>query len=292
MADTLRITFVGVGIMGGPMAANLIKAGFPVTVWNRTVSKAGELVAAGARHVEILEASAQDADAVHICLKNPPAVEEVLFDGGLIHAMKPGQILVDHGTTGLSLTRRIAQVCAERGIAFLDAPISGGVEGARGATLAIMAGGEQPVFEQVRPALEAMGKTVRYVGPSGSGQALKLTNQLLVIVQQFAAAEAFAFARKAGVDGAVFGEIILNAWGRSFMLERSLPGFLAGDHTPGRASLAGLQKDGGLIADSAAELTQPLPLFDAAKALLARACERGYGEEDITASLKLYEMSS
>jgi 3-hydroxyisobutyrate dehydrogenase-like beta-hydroxyacid dehydrogenase len=288
MPDQLRILFLGTGIMGAPMAANLLRASFDVTVWNRTAAKAEPLVRAGARSVQVLERAVHDAEAVHLCLKHPAAVEDVLLGGGVLHAMHAGQVLVDHGTTGLALTRRIAQVCGERGIRFLDAPISGGVEGARAATLAIMAGGEEPVFERVRPALEAMGGTVRYVGPSGSGQALKLANQLLVIVQQFAAAEAFAFARKAGVDGQVFGEIVSNAWGRSFMLERSLPGFLAGDHAPGRASLNGLLKDGRLIAECAGELAQPTPLFQAAATLLTAAADRGYGENDITAALEMY----
>lgn len=284
----MRITFLGTGIMGGPMVANLLRAGFPVTVWNRTASKTADLVKAGATQAEVLERSVQGADAVHLCLLNPAAVESVLFDGGVLHAMAPGQTLADHGTTGLALTRRIAQVCTERGIQFLDAPISGGVEGARDATLAIMVGGEQPVFERLRPALEAMGRTVRHVGPTGSGQIMKLANQLLVLVHQFAAAEAFAYARKAGVDGQVFAEIISNAWGRSFMMERSLPGFLANDHTGGRASLTTLLKDAGLIGEGATELKQPVPVFEAAKGLLAEAIERGYGGEDITASLRMY----
>ncbi|HLY64723.1 MAG TPA: NAD-binding protein, partial [Chloroflexota bacterium] len=163
-----------------------------------------------------------------------------------------------------------------------------GFEGARDATLAIMAGGEREVFEQVRPVLQALGRTVRHVGLGGSGQALKLTNQLLVIIHQLAAAEAFAFARKAGVEGQVFGEILSNAWGRSFMLERSLPGFLADDHSPGRTSLALFLKDANLISDGTAELGQTLPLFDAAKALLGGAVDLGYGGQDITATLRLY----
>jgi 3-hydroxyisobutyrate dehydrogenase-like beta-hydroxyacid dehydrogenase len=284
----LRTIFLGLGIMGAPMAGNLLRAGFPLTVWNRSRDKERPLVEAGARPAQVLEAAVHDAEAVHLCLKNPMAVEEVLFDRGVLFAIQPGGLLVDHGTTGLALTRRIAQVAAERGVRFLDAPVSGGVEGARDASLAIMAGGEEPVFQRARPALEAMGSTVRYVGPSGSGQALKLANQLLVIVHQFAAAEAFTFARQAGVDGQVFGEIIGSAWGRSFMLERSLPGFLAGDHAPGRASLGTLLKDSGLIGQSAAELSQRLPLFEAAQALLAQTIENGYAEEDITAALKLY----
>ena len=284
----MNITFIGLGTMGAPMVLNLLKAGHEVTVWNRTRSKEEPLLAAGARTAEALEAAVHTSESTHLCLKDPAAVEEVLFKGGALHAMQPGHVLVDHGTTGLALTRRVAKVASERGVHFLDAPISGGVEGARAASLAIMAGGEQQVFEQVRPALDAMGKTVRYVGPSGSGQALKLANQLLVIVHQFAASEAFAFARKAGVDSQVFGEILMNAWGRSFMLERSLPDFAACAHEPGRTSMNLFLKDAGLIAEGTGEIGQALPLFTTAKGLLEDAISSGFGGEDITASLELY----
>lgn len=284
----MNITFIGIGTMGAPMARNLLQAGHQVTIWNRTRPKEDSLLAAGAKHAEVLEAAVHESDSTHLCLKDPAAVEEVLFRGGVLHAMPPGRVLVDHGTTGLALTRRIAKVANERGVHFLDAPISGGVEGARAASLAIMAGGEQQVFDRMKPVLDAMGKTVRYVGPSGSGQALKLTNQLLVIIHQFAASEAFAFARKAGVDGQVFGEILMNAWGRSFMLERSLPDFLAATHEPGRTSMNLFLKDAGLIANGTGEIGQALPLFTTAKGLLEDAIGRGFGGEDITASLELY----
>ncbi|HLY64562.1 MAG TPA: NAD(P)-dependent oxidoreductase [Chloroflexota bacterium] len=284
----MNITFVGLGTMGAPMVVNLLKAGHQVTVWNRTREKEEPLLAAGARRAAVLEAAVHEAESTHLCLKDPAAVEEVLFRNGVLHAMQPGRVLVDHGTTGLALTRRVAKVANERGVRFLDAPISGGVEGARAATLAIMAGGEHQVFEQVRPALDAMGKTVRYVGPSGSGQALKLANQLLVIIHQFAASEAFAFARKAGVDGQVFGEILMNAWGRSFMLDRSLPDFVAGTHESGRTSMNLFLKDAGLISEGTGEIGQALPLFTTAKRLLEDAIGRGFGGEDITASLELY----
>jgi 3-hydroxyisobutyrate dehydrogenase-like beta-hydroxyacid dehydrogenase len=284
----MNITFIGLGTMGAPMVQNLLRAGHQVTVWNRTRSKEDPLLAAGACHADALEAAVHEAESTHLCLKDPAAVEEVLFRNGALHAMQPGRVLVDHGTTGLALTRRVAKVATERGVHFLDAPISGGVEGARAASLAIMAGGERQVFEQVLPALDAMGKTVRYVGPSGSGQALKLANQLLVIIHQFAASEAFAFARNAGVDSQVFGEILMNAWGRSFMLERSLPDFAAGTHAPGRTSMNLFLKDADLIANGTGEIGQALPLFMAAKGLLEDAIGHGFGGEDITASLELY----
>lgn len=284
----MNITFIGLGTMGAPMALNLLKAGHQVTVWNRTRSKEEPLLEVGARRTDALEAAAHESESTHLCLKDPAAVEEVLFRAGVLHAMQPGSILVDHGTTGLALTRRVAKVANERGVHFLDAPISGGVEGARAASLAIMAGGEEQVFQKVKPALDALGKTVRYVGPSGSGQALKLANQLLVIIHQFAASEAFAFARKAGVDGQVFGEILMNAWGRSFMLERSLPDFVAGSHAPGRTSMNLFLKDADLIANGTGQIGQALPLFTTAKSLLEDAVGRGLGGEDITASLELY----
>jgi 3-hydroxyisobutyrate dehydrogenase len=288
----MNITFIGLGTMGAPMALNLLKAGHQVTVWNRTRAKEEPLLAAGAKRAEVLEAAVHDADSTHLCLKDPAAVEEVLVGKGVLHAMQPGRVLVDHGTTGLALTRRVARAASERGVHFLDAPISGGVEGARAASLAIMAGGERQVFEQVRPALDAMGKTVRYVGPSGSGQALKLANQLLVIIHQFAASEAFAFAREAGVDGQVFGEILMNAWGCSFMLKRSLPDFIAGTHEPGRTSMNLFLKDADLIASGTGEIGQALPLFMTAKRLLEEAVAKGLGGEDITASLELYAGST
>jgi 3-hydroxyisobutyrate dehydrogenase-like beta-hydroxyacid dehydrogenase len=285
MAGKGRVAFLGLGTMGAPMAVNLVKAGFDVAVWNRTADKAKPVAAAGARQVEHPRQAAVDVDAVHLCLLNPQAVEDVIFGEGLLVGMTPGQVLVDHGTTGLEVTRRVAQAATERGILFADAPISGGVEGARAASLAIMVGGEAEVFERIRPTLEALGKTVRHAGPVGSGQALKLANQLMVIVNQFAAAEAFAFARAAGVDGGVFAEVLSNAWARSFMLERSLPNFLANDHAGGRTAVAMFLKDAGLIAGDAAA---PLPVFAAAHALLKEAIDHGFGQDDITATLQLY----
>ncbi|MHB8618700.1 MAG: NAD(P)-dependent oxidoreductase, partial [Chloroflexota bacterium] len=253
MSDKPRLAFVGLGVMGAPMAASLLRAGFPLTVHNRTRSREAPLVALGARSAT-LPAAVAGADIVLTCLKNPDAVEEIYFGtptespaDGMLAAMRPGQILIGHETASVAFARRVALACRARGVDFLDAPVSGGVEGATAASLSIMAGGNPAIFERVEPVLAAMGRTVRHVGPTGSGQALKLANQLLVIVQQFAAAEAFAFAAKAGVDGEVFGDVILKSWGRSFMLERSMPGFLAGDFSGGRASVAGLLKDGCLV---------------------------------------------
>ncbi|MBV8087328.1 MAG: NAD(P)-dependent oxidoreductase [Chloroflexi bacterium] len=280
-----RIGFIGLGTMGGPMALNLVRAGFDVTVWNRTGAKCAPLVEAGARQVEFASQVASHADAVHLCLLNPQAVHDVVFGEGLLVAMKPPQILVDHGTTGLHMTQTVATAAMERGVPFVDAPISGGVEGAREASLAIMAGGEREAYDRILPTLNALGQTVRYTGPSGSGQALKLANQLLVIIHQMAASEAFVFARKAGVGGQVFAEVLTNAWGRSFMLERSLPNFLANDHAGGRTNVAMFLKDAWLIADDA---PAPLPVFDAAKERLEQAIDARLGEDDITAALKLY----
>jgi 3-hydroxyisobutyrate dehydrogenase-like beta-hydroxyacid dehydrogenase len=201
--------------------------------------------------------------------------------------MRRGQVLIDHGTSGVSLARELAAAGAERGVEVLDAPISGGVEGARAGTLAVMAAGSRTGFERVQPAFDAMGKTIRFVGPAGSGQALKLANQLLVVIHQVAAAEAFAFARKAGVDGELFHEVLLNAWGRSFMMERGRPNFVSNSFEQ-RANPETLAKDLNLVRDSARELDARLDLTEAAGRLWQELLDRGYGGEDITAALKLY----
>jgi len=288
----MRLAFIGLGIMGSPMAVHLAKAGHQLAVFNRTRSREQPLVELGAISAPTPADAVHGVEIVHLCLKNQDVVRDAVFQGGLLAAMQPGQILVDHGTSGVALARELARAGSQRRVDVVDAPISGGYEGARDATLAIMAGGEADVFERVRPLLETMGTTVRHVGPAGSGQALKLANQLLCVVNQFAAAEAYAFARKAGVDGRLFGEVILNAWGRSFMLERAMPNFLAGDHAGGRTSLTTYMKDIRLLADSALELGQRIDLSERATALLQEAVDAGLAESDITSALELYSQQA
>ncbi|MDE3075255.1 MAG: NAD(P)-dependent oxidoreductase, partial [Chloroflexota bacterium] len=209
---------------------------------------------------------------------------------GILSAVRAGQTLVDHGTTGIALTQELARRAESLGARLLDAPISGGVAGAEAATLSIMVGGDRQVFEAHGQLFQAIGKTIRYVGPSGSGQALKLANQLLVIVHQLAAVEAFALAEKAGVSADVFGEIIPNSWGQSRMLELILPRLVKrsfGDSGPSLWS-----KDEQLIEEAAAGLHQPIPMLQAARKLLDQGIAAGLGMADLAAALQIYEAGS
>ncbi|MBV8084184.1 MAG: NAD(P)-dependent oxidoreductase [Chloroflexi bacterium] len=284
----MNLAFIGTGVMGSPMAENLARGGHQLTVWNRTRTREAPVLALGARSAATPLDALAGADAVHVCLLTGQITRELLLgNDGLLATMQPGQVLVDHGTSGVAVARELAAAGAERGIEVLDAPISGGVEGARAGTLAIMAAGSRAGFERVLPAFESMGKTIRFVGPAGSGQALKLANQLLVVIHQLAAAEAFGFARKAGVDGELFHDILLNAWGRSFMMERGRENFVSNTFEQ-RANPGTLAKDLNLVRDSARELGARLDLTEAAGKLWQELLDRGYAGEDITAALKLY----
>jgi len=270
------------------MAMNLAKAGYPLTVYNRTREREQPLLAAGAASAPDVAAAVARADVVLSCLRDPAAVRDVFLGaGGVISATTAGQVLVDHGTSGIALARELAARATAAGADFVDAPISGGPDGAAAATLSIMAGGSRAAFERLQPVLGAMGATIRYTGPSGSGQALKLANQLLVIVHQIVAAEAFAFAEKAGIDGHVFQEVILNSWGQSRMLERIVPRFASRSFAllPNAPLFL---KDEALIEEGAAELGTPLPILKTVRSLLDRMVELGYGG-DLAAALKLYE---
>ncbi|MGH2363658.1 MAG: NAD(P)-dependent oxidoreductase [Chloroflexota bacterium] len=283
-----RIAFIGLGHMGGPMALNLARAGYPLTVYNRTREREQPLLAAGAASAPDVATTVATADVVLSCLRDPAAVREVFLGaGGVLTATTAGQILVDHGTSGIALARELAARATAAGADFVDAPVSGGPDGAAAGTLSIMAGGSRAAFDRLRPVLRAMGTTIRYTGPSGSGQALKLANQLLVIVHQMVAAEAFAFAAKAGIDGQVFQEVIPSSWGQSRMLERIVPRFASRSFAllPNAPLFL---KDEALIEEGAAELDTPLPILKTVRGLLDRMVELGYGG-DLAAALKLYE---
>src|SRR5690606_8065696 len=189
MSNKMAIAFLGTGLMGAPMVRCLLKAGFPVTVWNRDPAKAAPLVADGARHAQSPAEAVVGADIVFTMLTNGAAVTEVLFDKGVADAMEPGKIVVDCSSIAPPIARENAKRLAERGIRNLDAPVSGGTAGATAGTLAIMAGGNQADVEELKDVFAALGR-VTYVGPSGAGQICKLANQQIVAVTIGAVAEA------------------------------------------------------------------------------------------------------
>ncbi len=230
----MKVGFIGLGRMGKPMALNVLKAGFLLTVHNRSQGAVEELVAAGARRASSPAQVAQECDVVLTCLPDVPTSDHIfLGQDGLLAAARPGQVFVDHSTVTLALSRRCAQAATARGAYFLDTPISGGPERAADGTLTIMVGGDRQAFDKVEPVFKAMGKNVRYAGGSGAGTVFKLINQLLASINICAVAEAMVMAEKAGVDRQALLEVLNTSWGGSAVLARrgrsSWPGSSTGE---------------------------------------------------------------
>ncbi len=254
-----RIGFVGLGIMGAPMAQNLLKAGFEVAVWNRTASKCEPLVSAGAKAAESPAAVAAASEVTVSCVTNSADVEEVVLGpSGIAEGAAPGSVHIDCSTISPEVTRQIAAKLAERQVQMLDAPVSGGDVGAKAGTLAIMVGGESATFERCLPVLQAMGKTIVHVGPSGAGQVVKLCNQVAGGLNLLAMAEAIALARRAGVDPAKMLEVVSAGAAGSWMLQNLGPRALDGDFAPG-FMVELMQKDLRLALEAATASLTPLP---------------------------------
>ena len=217
MSSPTKIGFLGIGLMGSHMARNLLKAGFPVTAWNRTSVKAQALIADGADVTATTVEAVAEADVIITMLSDGPTVHELLFDKELVAAMKTGAILIDMSSIKPSEARTHAALMRERGLRHLDAPVSGGTKGAETGSLAIMAGGDEATFKTAFPVLSAMGRPVR-VGPDGSGQLSKLANQTIVAVTIGVVAEAMLLAEKGGADPAAIRDALKGGFADSIIL--------------------------------------------------------------------------
>ncbi|HEV7125834.1 MAG TPA: NAD(P)-dependent oxidoreductase [Ktedonobacterales bacterium] len=288
----MRAGFIGLGIMGKPMARNLLKAGFALTIYARRPETVGDLVAAGATLVGSAAAVGQAAEVIVTMLPNAPEVEEVVLGPrGVLAGAAAGAIVVDMSTIAPAASRRLAAACAARGVAFLDAPVSGGSVGAERGTLSIMVGGEAAAFATCRPLFEAMGRpeTLFHVGPSGSGEVVKLANNLLCGVIAAASAEALALGVKNGVDAATVANIIGVSSGASWQLSNVFPlRVWDGSFTPGFMTDL-LLKDLGLALDLAAEGGVPLRLTELARELYEQSRAAGHGRDDYTAVIQQIE---
>jgi 3-hydroxyisobutyrate dehydrogenase len=230
----LRTAFIGLGIMGGPMAGHLLAGGFALTINTRTKSRAADLLARGAKWAPTPAEAAANADVVFICVPDTPDVQQVVSGkDGIASAARAGQIIIDHSTISPTATREMADTLAGKGAKFLDAAVSGGDVGARNATLSIMVGGDEAAFAQARPLLEKMGKTITYCGSSGSGQLTKLVNQILVSVTNLAVCEALTFAKASGLDPTKTIAAVGGGAAGSWQLTNLGPRMLAGDFAPG-----------------------------------------------------------
>jgi 3-hydroxyisobutyrate dehydrogenase len=252
-----RLGFIGLGTMGHGMALNLLVAGNYLTVWNRTPDKAVDLVCdVAADPVELGTTS----DIVFVCVSDTPDVEEVVFgENGVMKGLKSGALIVDHSTISPGATKELAARAAEAGVDWLDAPVSGGAEGAENGTLAVMVGGPGKALDRVRPFMEAYSKTITHIGEEhGSGQMVKAVNQVLVVLNELAASEALLLAQGAGLDlGTTLSAVEGGAAG-SWMLTNRGPQMIARDWRPG-FTIDLQQKDLRIVLDSADELGIPLP---------------------------------
>ena len=279
----MKIGFVGLGRMGMPMSRRLLKAGFYLTVHNRSRGKVEEMARLGAYAASSAAEVTTASDIVLTCLPDVPTVERVFLDNdGIVASARPGQILVDHSTVAPSTSRRIAQAAESRGVSFLDAPVSGGVERAADGTLTIMVGGDQGAYQKARPVFEAFGANVRHVGTIGSGSVVKLVNQLLVGIHSVAAAEALLVGAKAGADPQVLLEILSTSWGASFMLSRNGPVMVERDFANARAPLRLVIKDLTLMWEFAREIGSPTPLGDRSLEIAQEAVNSGMEEMDVS----------
>jgi 3-hydroxyisobutyrate dehydrogenase len=256
MSDS--IGFIGLGIMGRGMARNLLEGGFDVRVWNRTASRMDPLVEAGAAAATGPDDVAAHSDIVITCVSDTPDVEEVVLgDGGVREGARPDTLVVDMSTISPHVTRRIAERLAEEDVHMLDAPISGGSEGAAEGTLSIMVGGDPAHVERAMPAFEAMGTTITHVGPIGAGQTVKLVNQILVVVNMWAVGEAMLFAEAADLDLEKTLSAVTGGAAGSWMLSNRGPQVADRDWRPG-FTIDLQQKDLRLALEAADEMEVPL----------------------------------
>jgi 2-hydroxy-3-oxopropionate reductase len=284
-----RLGFIGLGIMGRPMAKNLIKAGYALTVWNRSRPGMDELASAGAATASSPREVAERSDVVITIVTDSPDVEQVaLGPGGIVEAARPGLVHIDMSTISPEVTRRIAARLAEAGAAMLDAPVSGGDQGAIAGTLSIMVGGEEETFRRCRPIFEAMGKNVVYCGPSGAGQTVKLCNQIVVALNNLAMCEALVFAMKAGIPPATMLQAVTAGAGASWALSNLAPRVLGRDFRPG-FKVAHQQKDLRLALETADRITLPLPGTGLVHHLFSAVEAWGLGEEGTQSLVKALE---
>ena len=284
-----KLGYIGLGLMGKSMARNLLKAGFPVVVHNRSRTAVAELVAEGAQEAHSPAEVAAQVDVVFTNLPDSPDVELVaLGPGGVIEAARPGLIFVDHSTIKPATARHIAEKLGEKGVLALDAPVSGGDIGARQGTLAIMVGGDAGALETVRPALEAMGKTITHVGGPGAGQIAKACNQIMVAAQMVAMGELLIFARKAGADPQKIIEAIRGGAAQCWTLDVKPPRLFAGNRQPGFKAYM-QAKDLNIVVESARQYGVPLPSAGLDAQLFNAMLEMGMAELDNSAVLGIIE---
>jgi 3-hydroxyisobutyrate dehydrogenase-like beta-hydroxyacid dehydrogenase len=280
----VNVAFIGLGAMGEPMARNLATSS-SLSVYNRSATKAEAVVGLGATLAASPAAAARTADIVCTCVSTPEALRAVMLgEDGAIAGAQPGTLFIDFSTVDPAAVREMVDTCVKKGCRFLEAPVSGGVKGAKTGTLTIMVGGDETDFERAQPILKTVGETVFRVGPVGSASTVKLINQMLVGVHLAAALQAFVVAQRAGIEPEALLDILTASTGDSAMLRRGARNLFADDFAPGfRMDL--LLKDLRLATELGEELDVPLTLAAAAARIYETARVGGFGDKDITAAV-------
>jgi 3-hydroxyisobutyrate dehydrogenase len=279
----VKVAFIGMGTMGAPMALNLLKAGHGVIVHNRTRDREVPIAEAGAERADSPAAAAETAEVVITCVSDTADVEQVILgENGVMAGARPGTVVVDMSTISPTVTRAIAATLAEKAIAMVDAPVSGGSEGAKNGTLSIMVGGDQADVAKVTPVLKAMGKTITHIGPIGSGQLTKAINQIIVAGTYWSVAEGMALGLKAGLDMdkvvQAVGGGAAGSWGLTNrsgnMIDNTYPlGFRVRLH----------RKDLVIALEAARELGVTIPMAAFVEQIESGLMAQGYGDEDVSA---------
>jgi 3-hydroxyisobutyrate dehydrogenase-like beta-hydroxyacid dehydrogenase len=287
------VGFIGLGLMGKPMAQNVLRAGFPLVLWNRTRSKADDLVRVGAKLADNLREVAAQSDILITIVSDPPALEEVLFGSsgaktGALDGLHKGAILIDSSTVSPDTAHRLAAACIERGVDFLDAPVTGGTWGAEKGELVFMVGGEAKVLDRAKPVLEAMGKKFFLLGPNGAGQTVKLGMNLLLALEVDALAESLALVTKAGVVAERLIEVMQSSMGHAPLLDVKAPLILKNKY-PASFPLRLMHKDLRLALELARRQGTKLPAAEAAYATFTAVKNTSQDDPDFAAVARFWK---
>lgn len=295
IGSNTKIGLIGLGLMGRPMGLNLLKAGYSLTVWNRTASRADSLVAAGAKLASSPQEVAAASDVLITIVSDPPALEGVLWGesaigrgSGALGSLRPGSIYIDSSTVSPVLARKIAAACAERQIAFLDAPVTGGTWGAEKGELVFMVGGDAQVLKDAEPVFSVMGKRWFHLGPNGAGQTIKLAMNLILALQVDALAEALALVTAAGLQGEKLVKVLQSSMARAAVLDVKAPLMLKGEYPPS-FPLRLMHKDVGLALDLAKEAGVTLPAAAAAYSTYSAVEAAAKEDLDYAAVMKFWQ---
>jgi 3-hydroxyisobutyrate dehydrogenase-like beta-hydroxyacid dehydrogenase len=286
------VGLIGLGLMGKPMGHNFLKAGFPLVVWNRSATKADDLMRAGAKLAANPREVAAQADVLFTIVSDPPALEEVLSGAnGVLAGLRRGSIYIESSTISPDLARRTAAACAERGIDFLDAPVTGGTWGAEKGELLFMIGGKAETFERAKPALEAVGKKFFLLGPNGAGQTVKLAMNLILALQVDALAEAIALVTASGLAGERLVEVMQSSMARSGVLDVKAPLMLKNEF-PASFPLRLMHKDMRLALELARQQGVSLPAAAAAYGTYSAVKDSSNDDPDFAAVARFWKKST